>query len=276
MSVEGLFTNWTIDLSVRDIAIRSRYLAENPAPLRDPVFAQKWNRQVSKSLETFVPSQEPKLRITDDSTPNHVANTLSHLVHLEHPGNLLAEAHQLRKPIEGWLRPKNGYAPDSLRKGITNRELYDIVNNATDVTTDYPCHIYETYDLWTDNILSWYGSTRTSRPASRTSQKGSPRVRFEEPRTPSPDLSWTQDTTVLAPTPTKPGSAAVLRTPEPSAPPEQESPATKRWNALTDKQRTAIEEGYAREYGDSGGPDEYLDWADNYRDRRFKNPFEAK
>jgi len=57
---------------------------------------------------------------------------------------------------------------------------------------------------------------------------------------------------------------------------EPDTPNTKRWKTLTVAQQTSIEEGYAREYGDSGTPDELLDWADNYRDRRFKNPFDAK
>jgi hypothetical protein len=117
------------------------------------------------------------------------------------PGNayeLVKEADQYFTP---WLKPsKDAFTAVELTAQSTTREIYHVVDELTNDTNDKGALIPAAYYRLTNNILDWYAepsrpsSSRPSQPDESESENeeeragdgSTPRVRFEEPRTPSP------------------------------------------------------------------------------------------
>ena len=140
-----------------------------------------------RQLDQHLPSEElPEVGFNENSDANDVIRTYAEVTKIseERPGDAVPLLALLKEPLQDWFSPDPSYEIPTLEKGITNKELYDIVDKVTDVTATYPVHVGPTFDKWTDDILGWYDTTskKGSTSGSRaTTPKG---VRFE--RTPSP------------------------------------------------------------------------------------------
>jgi hypothetical protein len=186
---------------------------------------------------------------------------------LLHPGNLVYASQQILKELALWKKnvttvPLSSFALD---KNATPKEIWDVIDKATDEESAHPASLRTIFVGITDPILTWYQS---SRPASRTSSKSvkSPkRVAFEQIRTPSP----TPELEIQSPQPKTPFSL-----PRPETPDRPITPNTAEWNQIPYDRQEEIRDAYAARYRDSTeSAEELLSFIREDRDKRTKDPF---